>query len=128
VTVPVEIEINLGSTSETYFLYNPREDSMSLNLLLLSGSVAAALNTPAPVAQFYIVQEVGAARCTIVTEAPSARNQVIVADGANGRRSIAETEMKSLFTCNPQAEESEETDKPTQDGSGQDGHGQPSSR
>jgi hypothetical protein len=69
--------------------------------LIVATAVALAIATPAFAAEFYIVQDTGTKRCTIVDKRPTSRTEVIV--GENGKtyatREEATGAMKTVKVC-----------------------------
>jgi hypothetical protein len=55
---------------------------------------------PAMAAEFYVVQDTGTKRCTIVDKKPTVTTSVVVGDGkVYTTRTEAETAMKSVKVC-----------------------------
>ena len=68
--------------------------------LIIAAASIAALATPALAVEFYIVQDTGTKRCTIVEQRPTTQTTVIVGDGAvYTTRVEAETAMKTVKVC-----------------------------
>jgi hypothetical protein len=67
--------------------------------LLVVAAATAAFATPA-LADFYIVQDTGTKRCSIVEQRPTTQTSVIVGDGrVYTSRTQAETAMKTVKVC-----------------------------
>ena len=68
--------------------------------LLVAAAGFAALATPALAAEFYIVQDTGTKRCTIVKQRPTSQTTVVVGNGkAYATRQEAEGAMKTVKVC-----------------------------
>ena len=69
--------------------------------ILVATTWALAIATPALAAEFYIVQDSGTKRCTIMDKRPTVQTQVVV--GENGKtyttREEADTAMKTVKVC-----------------------------
>jgi hypothetical protein len=67
--------------------------------LLVAATAIAAFATPA-LADFYVVQDTGTKRCTIVEQRPTTQTSVIVGDGkVYTSRVEAESAMKTVKVC-----------------------------
>jgi hypothetical protein len=67
---------------------------------IIAAAGIAALASPALAAEFYIVQDSGTKRCTIVEQRPTTQTSVIVGDGTvYTSRVEAETAMKTVKVC-----------------------------
>jgi hypothetical protein len=76
-----------------------KEEFMRMKLLVAAAGFAA-LATPALAAEFYIVQDTGTKRCTIVEQRPTSQTTVVVGNGkAYTTRQEAEGAMKSVKVC-----------------------------
>ena len=63
-------------------------------------ALAAVFAAPAMAAEFYVVQDTGTKRCTIVDKKPTVTTSVIVGDGkVYTTRTEAETAMKTVKVC-----------------------------
>jgi vancomycin permeability regulator SanA len=72
---------------------------MRCRMLVLAAGVAALATTPA-LADFYIVQDSGTKRCSIVEQRPTTQTSVIVGDGkVYTSRTEAEGAMKTVKVC-----------------------------
>jgi hypothetical protein len=72
-----------------------------MNTKLLVAAVAvAAYATPSLAAEFYIVQDTGTKRCTIVEQRPTTRTSVVVGPGTvYTTRTEAESAMGTVKVC-----------------------------
>jgi hypothetical protein len=72
-----------------------------MSVKIIAATLALAIATPALAAEFYIVQDSGTKRCTIMDKRPTSRTEVIV--GENGKtyttREEASTAMKTVKVC-----------------------------
>jgi hypothetical protein len=76
-----------------------KEEFMRMKLLVAAAGFAA-LATPALAAEFYIVQDTGTKRCTIVEQRPTTQTTVVVGNGkAYTTRQEAEGAMKTVKVC-----------------------------
>jgi hypothetical protein len=76
-----------------------KEEFMRLKLLVVAAGFAA-LATPALAAEFYIVQDTGTKRCTIVEQKPTSQTTVVVDNGRTfTTRQEAEGAMKTVKVC-----------------------------
>ena len=67
---------------------------------IITVALAAAFAAPAMAAEFYVVQDIGTKRCTIVDKKPTVTTSVVVGDGkVYTTRTEAETAMKSVKVC-----------------------------
>ena len=68
--------------------------------LLVAAVGLAAFATPSLAAEFYIVQDTGTKRCTIVEQRPAGQTTVVVGPGTTyTTRSEAEGAMKTVKVC-----------------------------
>ena len=68
--------------------------------LLVAATALAALTTPALAAEFYVVQDTGTKRCTIVEQKPTTQTSVVVGPaGVYTTRVEAENAMKTVKVC-----------------------------
>lgn len=68
--------------------------------LALAAVAIAATATPALAQSFYIVQDTGTKRCTIVETKPTTKTMVVVGDGkVYTTRAQAETAVKTVTVC-----------------------------
>jgi hypothetical protein len=68
--------------------------------LLIAAAGLAAFVTPSLAAEFYIVQDTGTKRCTIVEQKPTSQTTVIVGNGRTYMtRQEAEGAMKTVKVC-----------------------------
>jgi vancomycin permeability regulator SanA len=75
-----------------------KEENMRTRLLA-AAAVIAAFATPA-LADFYVVQDSGTKRCSIVEQRPTTQTSVIVGDGkVYTTRVEAENAMKTVKVC-----------------------------
>jgi exosome complex RNA-binding protein Rrp4 len=69
--------------------------------IIVAATLAMAIVTPALAAEFYIVQDSGTKRCTIMDKRPTVQTQVVV--GENGKvyatREEADIAMKTVKVC-----------------------------
>jgi len=75
-----------------------------MRLIIMASAAAALLFSTAAQAgkadRFYVVQDTGTQKCTIVTKKPKAKTTVIVGDRKVYRtKTEAETGMKSIKVC-----------------------------
>src|SRR2546430_8530290 len=76
-----------------------KEEFMRLKLLVVAAGFDA-LATPALAAEFYIVQDTGTKRCTIVEQKPTSQTTVVVDNGRTfTTRQEAEGAMKTVKGC-----------------------------
>jgi hypothetical protein len=76
-----------------------KEEFMRMKLLVAAAGFAA-LATPALAAEFYIVQDTGTKRCTIVEQKPTSQTTVVVDNGRTfTTRQEAEGAMKTVKVC-----------------------------
>jgi len=68
--------------------------------LLIAAVAVAAFATPSLAAEFFIVQDTGTKRCTIVDQRPTTQTTTIVGPGtAFTTRTEAETAMRTVKVC-----------------------------
>jgi hypothetical protein len=71
-----------------------------MKMTIISVALAAAFATPALAAEFYIVQDSGTKRCTIVDKKPTVTTSVVVGGGTvYTTRTEAQTAMKIVKVC-----------------------------
>ena len=71
-----------------------------LRKILIAGAVTLGLTAPALAAEFYVVQDTGTKKCTIVDKKPTTTTTVVVGDGKVYKtRTEAEDAMKSVQVC-----------------------------
>jgi hypothetical protein len=76
-----------------------KEEFMRMKLLVAAAAFVA-LATPALAAEFYIVQDTGTKRCTIVEQRPTSQTTVVVEGGRTfTTRQEAEGAMKTVKVC-----------------------------
>jgi hypothetical protein len=69
-----------------------------MKAILAGAALAVAVVSPA-LAEFYIVQDSGTKRCTIVEQRPAPGARVVVGDRGFGVRLEAENHMKTVEVC-----------------------------
>jgi hypothetical protein len=69
-----------------------------MKAILAGAALAAAFVSPA-LAEFYIVQDGGTKRCTIVEQRPAPGANVVIGDRGFGVRLEAENHMKTVEVC-----------------------------
>lgn len=67
--------------------------------LAIAACSFAALATPALAAEFFVVQDPGTKRCTIVDQKPTTTTTTVIGNGTYTSRTEAETAMKSVQVC-----------------------------
>jgi len=82
-------------------VYSTRQSRRNMRMkLLVVAAGFAALATPALAAEFYIVQDTGTKRCTIVEQKPTSQTTVVVDNGRTfTTRQEAEGAMKTVKVC-----------------------------
>jgi hypothetical protein len=76
-----------------------KENFMRMKLLIAAAGFAA-FATPSLAAEFYIVQDTGTKRCTIVEQKPTSQTTVVVGPGTvYTTRTEAEGAMKTVKVC-----------------------------
>ena len=67
---------------------------------LICAAVLVAFVTPALAAEFYVVQDAGTKKCTIVDKQPEVKTTVVVGDGkVYTTKTEAEAGMKTVKIC-----------------------------
>jgi hypothetical protein len=90
-----------GTRTAVLALVGASRGETAMNKRMIIGSILlAAIATPAAAAEFYIVQDSGTKRCTIVDKKPTTTTTVVVGDGkVYTTRTEAETAMKTVKVC-----------------------------
>jgi hypothetical protein len=66
---------------------------------LVTGAIVAAAFVSPALADYYIVQDAGTKRCTIVEQRPAPGLGIVVGEGGFGARLEAENRMKTVEVC-----------------------------
>jgi hypothetical protein len=68
--------------------------------LALAAAALVAVATPASSAEFYVVQDTGTKKCTIVEKRPTVKTMVVVGDNkVYATRAEAEGAVKTITVC-----------------------------
>jgi hypothetical protein len=81
--------------------------------LLIASAGIAALAAPALAAEYYIVQDPGTKRCSIVEQRPAEASLIVVNDKVYGSRTEAEGEMTTVKVCETGTTVGGPTDSPS---------------
>jgi hypothetical protein len=85
--------------TDRHRVYGATQEELMRTNLLVAATAIAAFATPA-LADFYVVQDTGTKRCTIVEQRPTTQTSVIVGDGkVYTSRVEAESAMKTVKVC-----------------------------
>jgi hypothetical protein len=79
---------------------NLAKEARRMRTKLFAGAILLAFVTPASAQTFYIVQDTGTKRCTIVEQRPTVQTSVVVGgDRVYTTRAEAETAMRTVEVC-----------------------------
>jgi hypothetical protein len=70
-----------------------------LRKILIACAVTLGLTAPTLAAEFYVVQDAGTKKCTIVDKKPTTTTTTIVDNGTFKTKTEAETGMKTMKVC-----------------------------